>query len=209
MIDIEYALWRLEGVFHNEDHFQQELALILNKFLEGEVGTVRLEWDSEAGNKIDLAVRGKDRVIPIELKYKTKDATVHDRRFDEDFSLARQGAYDAGTYRFVRDITRVESIVEAYETEGYAIFLTNDSAYWTEGDADAVYDPFRIYDGRHLSGTLDWTDERDWQEQNNVAEPLNLKYSYDLEWIDYAYRPDIDVKGNSEFRALPVHVSPS
>lgn len=208
MLDIEYALWRLEGVFHNETHFQQEFALILNTLLEGEGGTVRLEWQSEEGVKIDLAIKTEENVVPIELKYKTREATVHDRRFDEQFSLSRQGAYDAGTYRFVRDITRIETVANEHGTTGYAIFLTNDPAYWTERDG-AVYDPFRIYEGQTLSGTLDWIDEREWQEQNNLAEPLHLDHSYDLEWIDYAYRPDIDVGGADEFRVLPVRIPPN
>lgn len=209
MIDIEYALWRLEGVFHKEDHFKQEFALMLNKLLEdqGKGGTVRLEWKTEAAGDIDLAIRTENRVIPIELKYKTKAATVEDKRFNEKFSISRHGAYDQGMYSFIEDISNLETVAEEFDTEAYAIFLSNEPNYWKEGEG-AVYDNLRLSDGRTISGMLDWTDERSWQESNNMDQPLNLDYRYKLEWLDYAYRPDIEVEGADRFRVLPVRIPP-
>jgi hypothetical protein len=205
LVDIEYGLWRLEGVFHKEDHFKLELGLILNKLLEdqGAGGTVRLEWATEAAGDVDLSIRTQNRVIPIELKYKTKSAEVHDTRFNEKFRLARQGDYDRGMYGFIEDISNLETLVDEYDTYGYAIFLTNDPNYW-ETKEGAVYDPLRIYDGRVLEGELNWTEERSW---NQGRDSICLDHRYELDWIDYSYRPDIVVDGANEFRALTVKVS--
>lgn len=205
-IDIEYSLWRLEGVFHKEDHFKLEFGVLLNKLLEdqGAGGTVRLEWTTEQAGDVDLAIRAHDRVIPIELKYKTKRADVHDTRFKETFHIARHGDYDRGMYGFIEDISNLETLTKEYDTYGYAIFLTNDPNYWEQKEG-AVYDPLRIYDGRVLDGELNWTEERSW---NQGRDSIHLDHRYELNWIDYSYRPDIKVDGADEFKALAVKVPP-
>lgn len=209
MIDIDYALWRLEGVFHSEDHFKQEFALVLNELLEDSMdhGTVRLEWRPEPGVYTDLAVCFRDAVVPTELKYKTRKAIVTDTRFDEEFDLKTHSAYDASTYSFVRDICRVERVAKRHETEGYAILLTNDPNYWREGSG-AVYDAFRVFDGRRLGGTLDWRESTDWQKNSGVSDSLVLEHEYTMQWYGYSYRPDIVVDGNDEFRVLSVRTPP-
>lgn len=206
LFDIEYALWRLEGIFHKEDHFKLELGLILNKLLEdqGAGGTVRLEWTTEQAGDVDLAIRTQNQVIPIELKYKTKSAEVHDTRFDEKFQLARHGDYDHGMYGYIKDISNLEKLVEEYDTYGYAIFLTNDPNYWEKKEG-AVYDPLRIYDRRVLEGELNWTEERSW---NQGRDSIHLDHRYKLNWNDYSYRPDIVVDGADEFKVLAVKVPP-
>jgi len=206
LIDIEYSLWRLEGIFHKEDHFKLELGLLLNKLLEdqGSGGTVRLEWTTEQAGNVDLAIRTQDRVIPIELKYKTKDAEVHDTRFGEKFHLSRHGDYDRGMYGFIKDISHLEALSEQYDTHGYAIFLTNDPNYWEKKEG-AVYDPLRIYEGRVIENELNWTEERSW---NQGRDSIHLDQRYELNWIDYSYRPDIEVDGADEFKALAVKVPP-
>lgn len=206
-IDIEYSLWRLEGIFHKEDQFQLEFALILNKLLEdqGAGGTVKLEWTTEHAGDVDLAIRTEDRVIPVELKYKTKGADVHDTRYNEKYHIARHGDYDQGMYSFIEDISNLESLSEEFDTHGYAIFLTNDPNYWEKKEG-AVYDPLRIYEGRVLEGELDWTEERSW---NQGRDSIHLNHQYELNWLDYSYRPDIVVDGAQEFKALAVRVPPN
>jgi len=206
LIDIEYSLWRLEGIFQGEDHFKLELGLILNKLLEdqGAGGTVCLEWTTEKAGDVDLAIRTQNQVIPIELKYKTKSAEVNDTRFDEKFQLSRHGDYDNGMYGFIKDISHLEGLAEEYNTQGYAIFLTNDPNYWEKKEG-AVYDPFRIYDGRIVEGELNWTEERSW---NQGRGSIHLDHRYELNWLDYSYRPDIEVEGADEFKALAVKVPP-
>lgn len=207
LIDIEYSLWRLEGLFHKEDHFKLEFGLTLNKLLEdqGAGGKIRLEWATEQAGNVDLAIRTQDQVIPIELKYKTKGADIHDTRFNEKFRISRHGDYDRGMYGFINDIANLEALTEEYDTYGYAIFLTNDPNYWEKKEG-AVYDPLRIYDGRVLEGEHDWTEERSWQK--GMEDPIFLNNRYELTWLDYSYRPDIMVDGADEFKALAVRVPP-
>lgn len=204
---IEYSLWRLEGLFHKEDHFKLEFALTLSKLLEnqGAGGKIRLEWNTEHAGDVDLAIRTRNRVIPIELKYKTKGADIHDTRFNEKFQISRHADYNHGMYSFIEDISNLEALSKEYDTYGYAIFLTNNPNYWEKKEG-AVYDQLRIYDGRVLEGELDWTDERDWQQ--GMEDPVSLDNRYELNWLDYSYRPDIQVDGADEFKALAVRVPP-
>ncbi|WP_152421822.1 hypothetical protein [Halorubrum saccharovorum] len=206
LIDIEYSLWRLEGLFHKEDHFKLEFGFLLNKLIQeqGITGTVRLEWNTEQAGDVDLAIRTQNGVIPIELKYKTKAADVHDTSFNERFHISRQGDYNHGTYSFIKDISNLEALTQEYDTQGYAIFLTNDPNYWEKREG-AVYDPFRIYDGRVLEGEFDWVEERSWKQ----GDPIHLNHHYKLNWNKYSHRPDIIVEGASEFKSLAVKVPPN
>lgn len=205
LIDLEYSLRRLDGLFHKEDQFKLEFALLLSKLLEsqGTKGAIRVEWTTEQAGDVDLAIRTQNNVVPIELKYKTREAGVHDTRFNERFRIARQGDYNHGTYGFIKDISNLEALSQEYNTHGYAVFLTNDPNYWQKREG-AVYDPFRIYDGRVLEGEFDWVEDRSWKQ----GDPIHLDNRYELNWLDYSYRPDIIVDGADEFKLLAVRVPP-
>ena len=94
--------------------------------------------------------------MAIELKYKTRAIDV--KVGDEEFFLKNQSAQDIGRYDLIKDIVRVEQVISAHgNSEGYAILLTNDSAYWkTPRNKSTVDAEFRLHNGRVLSGALEW-----------------------------------------------------
>jgi len=205
MVDVEWALSQLGQVFHSEDHLKLALGAELAQMYGNE--RVRLEWNPEPGVRVDIGVRRGDVTIPIELKYKTKQATVKDAVFEETFELKTQGAHDRAHYRFLRDINRVEQIVANQGRYGYAFLLTNDSNYWTSPAGQALYDEFRVHEGREFGeGELNWREQRDWMSKSGEEAPINLVGQYVAEWTDYEYREDISVSSNSEFRSLVLRV---
>ena len=205
MVDVEWALSQLGQVYHSEDHLKLALGAELAQMYGNE--RVRLEWNPEAGVSIDIGVRRGDVTIPIELKYKTKQSRVEDSVFDETFELKTQSAHDRAHYRFLRDVERVERIVADQGRYGYAVLLTNDSNYWTTPSGEALYDEFRIHEGREFGGgTLNWREQRDWMTKSGEEAPINLAGQYVAEWSDYQYRDDINASTNPEFRALVLRV---
>lgn len=117
----------------------------------------------------------KDTIIAIELKYKTRD-------------LLDQSAQDVGRYDFLRDIQRLEQIVlDRDDIEGYAIFLTNDSAYWSPPrNTQTVDASFRIHQGRILTGELGWGSGASKGTMHGREETIHIKGVYNLQWEDYS-----------------------
>lgn len=205
MVDVEWAVSQLSQVFHSEDHFKLALGAELAQMYGNE--RVRLEWNPEPGVRVDIGVRRGDVTIPIELKYKTKQAIVEDAVFGETLELKTQGAHDRAHYRFLRDIERIERIVDKQGRYGYAILLTNDSNYWTPPTGQALYDEFRIHEGREFGGgELTWREQRNWMSKGGEEAPINLAGRYVSEWSDYEYRDEICVSSNPQFRSLVLRV---
>lgn len=204
MVDVEWALSQLGQVYHSEDHLKLALGAELAQMYGDE--RVRHEWSPKKGVSIDIGVRRGDVTIPIELKYKTKQSRIEDSGFNESFELKTHGAHDLSHCRFLRDVERVEEIVADQGRYGYAVILTNDSNYWTDPSQDALYDEFRIHDGREFGrGTLSWREQRDWMT-NKEKEPINLDGQYVAEWTDYQYRDDITASKNPKFRTLVLRI---
>ncbi len=103
---------------------------------------------------LDIWCAYEDGIMAIELKYKTRK--LHVNVEEEIFNLLDQSAQDIGRYDFLKDIQRLERIVfDRNDIAGYAVFLTNDSAYWiTPRNSNTVDASFRIHQGRILSGEL-------------------------------------------------------
>lgn len=206
MVDIEWALNQLDQVYHSEDQFKLALAAELAQMYGDE--RVRLEWNPATQAQVDIGVRRGDVTIPVELKYKTKEAQVEDESFGETFGLTSDGAQTKVHYRLFRDIRRLEEIVAEQGRYGYFVLLTNDSNYWEppSHSTDALYDEFRVHEGRTVEGTLEWREVNDWIRNDGMAEPIELNGRYRMEWSDYEYRENIDISNNDEFRDLVLRV---
>jgi hypothetical protein len=122
----------------------------------------------------------------VELKYKTRALTV--TITGEEFRLADQSAQDIGRYDFIKDIQRLERLLLSRPgTAGYAILLTNDSAYWTHRrDANPVDAAFRLDPGRKLAGTLTWDPRASAGTTRSREKPLTLNGAYTVAWHDYS-----------------------
>ena len=151
--------------------------------------SIRLERPILIGQQslhLDVWVANKGAILAIELKYKSRALKV--QLCEEHFALKNQGAQDIGRYDFIKDIQRLEQIVANQETTvGYAVFLTNDSAYWVEQTQHQTVDAdFRLYQGRTLEGTLQWGAGASEGTKRGREKALILHGNYMVTWHDYS-----------------------
>lgn len=192
-------------VFHSEADFQHALAWQIQHEIPD--AQIRLEKPMPLGDStayLDLLVKTSTCHIAIELKYKT--SKTYFQHGDEEFKLKEQGAQDLGRYDFVTDIKRLENYVKTNnQSEGFAIFLTNDKSYWSEPKRNKANDMmYRIHDGKVIEGCLTWgaqvPDGTSGSRTNNIIE-LNGKYS--VSWQPY---PKISPSDRDAFKFLLLHI---
>jgi len=188
MIDLHAIVARLatkRPLFHSEADFQHALAWELHHELPD--ARVRLEYrpfPSEAVY-VDIWVEREGMAMALELKYLTKklDVTVG----GEAFSLRNQSAEDVNRYLVLKDIVRIERIVdEVPDARGMAVILTNDAGYWKKSIRDTIDAHFRLHDGRDLTGTLAWSEKAGTGTTRGIANPLDISGIYKLAWRDYS-----------------------
>ncbi|MEX0754975.1 MAG: hypothetical protein WD556_07650 [Actinomycetota bacterium] len=109
----------------------------------------------------------------------------------ERFVLRDQAAQDITRYDFVKDLVRLERVVDAdLATSAAAVLLTNDSAYWKESlRASSVDAAFRIAEGRRLAGRLAWASHAGVGTMRGRETPLALIRSHLVRWVDYSSFP--------------------
>ena len=207
MIDIKEILDVLAGkrpIFHSETDFQHALAWAIH--LQDLTCSIRLEFKPPQLGKrahLDIWAVDKSTILVIELKYKTRMLDV--RIGQESFHLLDQSAQDLARYDFLKDIHRLEQIVfSTTNSMGYAVFLTNDSAYWkpprNSGTVDA---DFRIHQSRVLTGNLHWGSGASKGTVRGREDAISIKGVYSLNWQDYS-KPSRASYG--KFRYLLVEV---
>lgn len=199
------SLARRRPLFHSEADFQHAFAWELHRAAPSI--DVRLEVPVRAGGVIvhlDLLGCLRDERLAIELKYKTRALTASVD--GQEFLLADQAAQDLGRYDFFKDLLRVETFVQSgSRRSGYAIFLTNDSAYWKRPSAlDHGYASFAMSDGRKVSGALAWGERASAGTRRKREGEIGMRGSYELRWAGYS---TVAAKGYGEFRYLCVKVA--
>jgi len=210
MIDITRALKALSGkrlIFHSEADFQHALAWGIH--LQYPECLMRLEFKPpHLDNRIyvDIWATDKDGVAAIELEYKTRG--LYARMGEETFDLLDQSAQDIARYDFLQDVQRLEQNVSGPNNiVGYAVFLTNDSAYWSPPrDIRTVDASFRIHQDRTLNGTLTWGSGASKGTMHNREKPILINGVYKMKWQDYS-EPSEESYG--KFRYLLVKVGTS
>ena len=173
-------------VFHSEADFQHALAM---QIAGAEPGVqIRLEYRPFSHERIylDLWVSEGSRKLAIELKYKTRAASID--WLGERFDLANQGAQDLGAYDVWKDVQRVESVcAQREDVDGYVIFLSNDTTYWSEPASDVtVGSAFRLHEGRVAGGGLFWASHAGEGTMKNRENPVVLNGTYRIAWHDYS-----------------------
>ena len=142
--------------------------------------------------------------VAVELKYRTRTVT-HDYK-GELFALSNQAAHPQGRYDFLKDIQRLE-LVSRQQPDvrvGFAVFLTNDAAYWRPALRSKTVDAaFRLDDGRRLTGAMAWSRETSDGTIGNRRELIRLDGSYELQWQDYAA---LNGGRHGRFRYLAVRI---
>lgn len=193
IIQIIVALLKVRRLFWSEDDFKFAFATQVQlKF--GNAADVRLEkrYKGENGTNsyTDIVVRMGRRNFPIELKYKTVKGSYADFG-NEVVELMTHSAVDLGCYAYLKDINRLEYLAKNdpdFE-RGFAIILTNEPLYYRDTGRSSVYDAFKIYDGKTVSGMLDW-DRLNYDLEKLPSwlkshPAFGLAGSYDMNWRNY------------------------
>lgn len=102
-----------------------------------------------------------------------------------------KAAQDIIRHDFLKDVARLETIVSLNRAvRGFAIFLTNDSAYWkTPLRINSVDAAFRVHEGREIRGMLAWDSRAGQGTIFKREEPINLSSVYLSKWRDYSRFP--------------------
>lgn len=204
-VDIMQALARRRPIFHSEADFQHAFAWEIHR--SAPECDIRLEVPVRATTgaiHLDLLARSTLGQMAIELKYKTRSLTA--ALDGEDFHLMSHAAQDLGRYDFFKDLNRIEAFARAGpERTGYAIFLTNDSAYWKAPSAVAHgYAGFAMNDGRDIAGNLCWGERASEGTRRGRQENIGIRGCYRLQWTPYS---SLAVKSYGEFRYLCVQAA--
>ena len=185
LLGIIDRLSSLRPIFNMEKDFQLALGWEIQKKIPD--WSVRFEYKPPNFKKrifVDLWIKG-DQTSAIELKYKTRKLDVNVK--GESFNLLDQSAQDIGRYDFLKDVERLENIVSTHNNvKGYAVILTNDSAYWKSPTTETVDAEFRMHEGRILNGELAWGTEAGAGTMRKREKPIKLTGTYKLSWKDYS-----------------------
>ena len=203
--EILFALAKQRPIFHSEADFQHAFAWEIHQRLP--MASVRLELPVQVRNRflhIDVWVAYQSAVLAVELKYKTRGLSI--QVGNEQYHLKNQSAQDIGRYDFLKDVQRLEWVGAQHRSfTGYAILLTNDSAYWAKSTNSKTVDAdFRLHDGRVIEGVLAWSDKASDGTKKNRERAIELQGKYHLRWTGYSH-PSSDRYG--EFRSLVVKVT--
>lgn len=189
MFDIRLILNILANkrpLFHSEADLKFSLAWQIKK--QHPTSEIRLECPRNLERRIylDIFFRLNDKKIAVELKYKTRRLKI--RINDEEYFLKDQSGQDQGRYDFLKDMQRLETLVDKQDiTQGYVVFLTNDSAYWKPPrSTNTVDSDFRIHDGRKLHGELRWRKKASKGTTIDRESPIQIQSSYHLKWRNYS-----------------------
>lgn len=138
--------------FWSEADFQFAFAWELQKLRPSASIHLERRVSLQTNYYVDIWVEEDGKIYPIELKYKTKAATIG------GISLLNQSATDFGCYDYLWDIYRLEQLssqIQNYDV-GFAIMLTNDAAYFRDTQRKSAYDDFKIFDVVTKQGQLSW-----------------------------------------------------
>ena len=189
LADVEATLKHLaEGrpIFHSEADFQHALARVIR----GNFPRVRAQLEHplplrDRRGYVDLWLRTSRGSVVLELKYWTREACV--TWADEQFSLREHSAQDLGRYDFIKDLVRIEHLVDAGHADaGAVIAITNDHLYWTAPKRQTNDADFRIHDGRRLTGTLRWDPKTGEGTRRDRDADLTLLHEYEVAWKPYS-----------------------
>ena len=207
-LDLDETLRRLSvqrPVFHSEADLQLALAWEMKRC--DPMMRVRLETCPAAAIHLDIACTRVDlgRYSAIELKYLTR--SWMGKVEGEEYNLKNHRAQDIRGYDVVKDIARIEVLVnDRANADGAVIVLTNDSYYWNP--PQKIPDitnasEFRIHEGAVLSGCRSWGPRTGDGTKRGRERPIVLLGTYQMHWGEYS-----TVEGNraSEFRLLTVSI---
>ena len=151
------------------------------------------------------------------MKHKKKRLSNSNTRQKKDCSYtlppglevipSNMGARSIAKYDCWKDIQRLEKHVDNREaSNGFFIFLTNDSLYWKEKNVSKVYgDAFSMENGKHSNK------EKKWKNADKVEKAIGVKRKDSISTKDFnfeytPYSKTEDDKKAGEFKVLVVDI---
>jgi hypothetical protein len=206
VIDFHRLLQQLASkrpVFHSEADFQLALGWEMHEMYGA--ASVRLEYRPFSLERfyVDVWASLGGQTLAIETKYWTRRLSAE--VMGERFEVADRAAHDIMRYDFFKDLVRLERVVKDVPgVLGYAIALTNDSAYWKESlKRDSIDALFRIHEGRSVTGELRWSPLAGAGTTKGREVGLTLSGIYGMVWIDYS---KVGSGSYSQFRYLLIRI---
>jgi len=181
------SLATVRPVFHSEADFQFAIAQEIHK--RHPLLDIRLEIPVFERKALDLLLRDPEsnEAYAIELKY--KKAFWTGIVVGENYKLANHGADDIGSYDILKDVMRIERIIDdRVASAGSVVTLTNDPVYWnvrSEGSAETNAHLFRIHEGLVIAGTRAWGANTGGSKKGR-EEDITLRGTYSCRWNDYS-----------------------
>ena len=208
VLDLHGAIQRLAArrpVFHSEADFQHALAWQIHA--DHPAADIRLETRPlpEENLRLDLQVGLDGRRVAVECKYLVRELDI--RVAGERFALRTQSAHDIRRYDTLKDVARVEHLVErGAADEGFVVAVTNDAGHWKTATRPDTFDAdFRLHGGRIVTGRLAWADQTGPGTMKGREAPIDLNGAYRIDWHDFA----TPTKGPAgKFRYLLIEVPP-
>lgn len=195
-------------IFHSEADFQFALAWKIKELCN--VKDVRLEYPFPRNNEtwyVDIVVILHDRtMVPIELKYKRAklpDFKIEQDGYTETFDLKNHVARDFGRYDCLKDLYRVERIVESgkenWASEGYVVWLTNDKNYWEETKSGARDKDFSLHNRTiekcEKDNGLKWNlSDQDLEKKvgKGRVDSIEFRQQHTIKWEHYSDKKSTD-----------------
>lgn len=234
-------------VFSKEIQFQFEFASELKK----QIPTCEIIFENltvfRNGDTVkekmytDITVKIGTNCFPIELKYKTADKTVVYENTENKTKryTFNQGAVESGCYDFIKDISRIERLLNSKPTDcdyttlgrepsfaaGFAILLTNYSPYYSKKEKEFYWKNYDLgTDAIQGGSVLEWGKTEEWKKKNkdwlnnNVGKeraehPIELIGTYPLHWEEYVPNSFQEVTPKNrkvhDFKYLLIRIPPA
>lgn len=173
-------------IFANEAQFQFDLAWKIREQCSDYV-KILLEGKLEKNEYTDIVIDERDSITAIELKYKLADKEVEYMNEDgEKITTSAQGAADAGSYDYLKDVQRLEVLKKKGKiNKGFAIMISNYPIMWGSNvKDDSNWSDFHLKDKQKIKKegkNLFWKDAPTKAYSNTIT----LQKSYDIKWEEY------------------------
>ncbi len=169
-------------VYCSEADFKHQLAWVIKEEYLNAV-EIFIEYPLKINGRrrrIDIVVFLNNKLIPIELKYKTKEAKIEIGK--RQITLTNNPK-DFGKFDYLLDIEKIEGLRKEKDfIEGYTIFITNESGYQETENANNQDVAFSLKNGEIKTGQLKWKNYDDPKRFGRRKETIVLNGEYEIKW---------------------------
>lgn len=199
------ALARQRPVFHSEFDFQLALSLVMEKVGVERIRLERLiQLGEQARLEVDIMAYLNGLPIALELKYPKERfvGRVKSDGHDEEYHLPTGGAFDIDARNIWKDVSRIETLIDAGEVAKGAVVVLSNCPFWQgtlHKEGTQAFD-FRLWEGREVSAhsVLRFPENLTWYREKEHG-PVELVHDYRCHWHPYSI---VEGGGKTEFKYM-------